>query len=78
MTQSHSKTKKELGIPDHGSCWFWAENMGVSLMYGDGRGCSNVVHCNVSLPTISSSTEGMCYLYTVSCSQTLCHRVLID
>ena len=32
-------------------------------MYDDGRGCSNAVHCNVSLPTISSSTEGMCYLY---------------
>ena len=58
--QSHSKTIQDLGIPDNGSCWFWVENKAASVIYDDGRGCSNVVHCNISSPTISSSTEGMC------------------
>ena len=60
MTQSHSKTIQELEIPDNGSCWFWVKNEGASVMYDDGRGCSNVVHCNISSPIINSSTEGMC------------------
>ena len=37
---------------------FWVQNRGVFELDRNGRGCSELVYCNVNLPTVNSSTEG--------------------
>ena len=55
-SQSHDLIADELGITDGESCWFWIKDTGVFGL--EDYGCSEVIHCNFSSASASSSTEG--------------------
>ena len=53
-----SRTIEALGISDGESCWFWVKQHGVFGIGDNDNGCSEVVQCNVSSLSVTSSTEG--------------------